>query len=84
MTQNEEWTKEDRLQALKETREKLAVIEREWKHWRDQSKSITLELVIEDGLSVAKAAELSGHHRNSIKVWLDLWNAEQNVARKSK
>jgi hypothetical protein len=84
MSKDEEWTKDDRLQALAETRSKLAAIEREWKHWRDQSKTLVIELITEDGLSVLKASELSGHHRNSIKIWLDLWNAEKNAARPKK
>lgn len=80
MTQNEEWTVDDRLQALKETRQKLAEIEREFKHWRDQSRTLTIELVTKEGFSVARASQLSGHHRNTIKVWLDVWNAEHKSA----
>jgi transposase-like protein len=76
MDTNEEWGVEDRLQALQETRAKLESIEREWKHWREQSRTLAIELIAIDRLSVAKVAGLSGHHRNTLKVWLDLWNAE--------
>lgn len=77
MADNGEWTKEDDLQALEETRAKLESIEREWKYWRDQSKLLTVKLVTEHGVSVAKASNLSGHHRNTIGIWLQLHNAEQ-------
>jgi len=82
MTTEEEWTYEDRLDALQNTRAKLEAIEREWKHWRMQSRTLALELITRDGFSVAKVAMLSGHHRNTLKVWLDLHNAEQKNARK--
>jgi hypothetical protein len=82
MSNEDEWNQADREQALRETRHQLEVIEREWKHWREQSKTLTIQLITLDGLSVLKAAGLSGHHRNTIKVWLDLHNAEQKAGQK--
>lgn len=84
MATNEEWTREDDLQALQETRAKLESIEREWKHWRDQSRHLTVKLVTEHGISVAKASVLSGHHRNTIGIWLQVHNAEEKGRRKLK
>jgi hypothetical protein len=82
MTTQEEWGEPDRLQALSETNQKLAAIEREWKHWRLQSKTLTLELITMHGYSVSKAAQLSGHHRNTIKIWLTIHNAETKSAQR--
>jgi hypothetical protein len=82
MAENEEWTVEDRLQALKETREKCESLEREWKHWRNQSRILSLELIDVDRISAARVAQLSGHHRNTLKVWLDLYNAEKRAQKR--
>lgn len=76
MADDNTWTKDDDLQALRETRSQLEIIEREWKHWRNQSKALTIKLVTEHGVSVAKASQLSGHHRNTIGIWLQIHNAE--------
>jgi hypothetical protein len=84
MTSKEEWTTEDRLQALAETRQLLEAVERERQHLWNQSRAISMELITEDRLSVAKVAMLSGHHRNTLGVWLDVWNAEHKSAGKKK
>lgn len=81
MANDDEWTMEDDLDALADTRVKLDAIEREWKHWREQSRFLTIKLVTVHGFSVAKASKLSGHHRNTIMVWLQVWNAEHKSAR---
>lgn len=81
MSTQDEWGKEDRLQALAETLQKIEVIEREWKHWRAQSRTLSLELVTIDKLPVAEVSRLSGHHRNTLKVWLQIHNAEQGAKR---
>jgi hypothetical protein len=83
MTTEEEWGESDRLQALKETIQKTEALEREWKHWRAQSKTLTIELITLHGYTVSKAATMSGHHRNTIKVWLDLYNAENKQAQRA-
>lgn len=83
MSSEEEWGQEDRVQALQETRQKLEAIEREWKHWRMQSRTLTLELVTMHGFSVAKASQISGHHRATITAWLQVHNAEQRGRKKS-
>ena len=59
------------------TRVALKHAEDDWKDLRTLSRRITLELVTEHGLSVAKVAGLSGHTRQTIKIWLDVLNAEQ-------
>lgn len=82
MDTEENWNVDDRLQALQETKQKLAVMEREWKTWRDQSKTLSIELITIEGLSVSKVAQLSGHHRNTLKVWLDIYNAEHKSGQK--
>jgi hypothetical protein len=79
MKRDEQWGQADREQALKETRQKLEVIEREWKSWREQSRTLTVELVTVHGVSVARASQLSGHHRNTITAWLNIHNAEMKA-----
>jgi hypothetical protein len=64
------------LQNLAETRGTLAAIEERWKLKREESKRLTLQLITEHGYSVNRAAELSGHHRNTIMIWLKIHNAE--------
>jgi hypothetical protein len=71
------------LAELALTRVALVEAERDWKDLRALSRKITLELVTEHGFSVAKAAQLSGHTRQTIKIWLDVWNAEHKSQRKS-
>ena len=60
----------------------LRQAEKEWKDLRALSRRITLELVTEHGLSVAKASQMSGHTRQTIKIWLDVWNAEHKHQQK--
>lgn len=81
MAENESWSKDDDLEAMLETRAKLESIEREWKQWRQQSRALTLRLVTVHGFSVAKASLLSGHHRTTITVWLQVHNAEHKSDR---
>lgn len=66
------------------TRVTLTKVEDEFRFWRAASRKITLELVTEHGISVAKAAVLSGHTRQTIKIWLDVWNAEHKAQKNSK
>jgi len=56
--------------------------EADWKDLRALSRKLTLELVTEQGVSVAKAARISGHTRQTIKIWLDVFNAEQKNRQK--
>lgn len=55
----------------------LAKIEDEFKFWRAASRKNVLEMITEQGVSVARAALLSGHHRATITVWLQVHNAEK-------
>jgi hypothetical protein len=60
----------------------LRKAEEEWKALRAHSRKLTLELVTEQGVSVAKAASLTGHTRQTIKIWLNVHNAEHKAAQK--
>jgi tRNA U34 5-carboxymethylaminomethyl modifying enzyme MnmG/GidA len=78
-------TAEETAQAiakLNENREELLEAEQEWKGLRYLNRQMTLELVTQHGVSVAKASRLSGHTRQTIKIWLDVWNAEHKSAQK--
>jgi hypothetical protein len=68
---------EDTLRDLAEVRDTLAAIESSWKDYRAQSRELTLRLITKYRYSVARAAQLSGHHRNTIMIWLKVYNAEQ-------
>jgi hypothetical protein len=68
---------DDAYQFLVACRIERESLEEQLKESRERSRAYVLQAVIEQGLSVAKAAELSGHHRQSITLWLQIHNAEQ-------
>jgi len=63
-------------------RDRLAEIEDNWKITRQGARLTLLKAITEEGLSVATAAAESGHHRQTIKHWLDVYNAEQKLSQK--
>ena len=65
-------------------RDRLAEIEESWKFARAAAKANLLECITREQISLARAAEMSGHDRRTIKVWLDLWNAEHKNEQKKK
>ena len=67
---------------LAEVRGTLAAIEERWKIYRQTSKELTVRLITEHGYSIARAAELSGHHRQTITIWLKIHNAEMKSAQR--
>jgi hypothetical protein len=75
-------SEEQTLVHLAETRGTLEAIEERWKIYRQTSRDLTVALVTQYGYSVARAAQLSGHHRATIKIWLDIHNAEVKGARR--
>lgn len=54
----------------------LEQIERDWKSLREESRKNALLLLTEHGISLARTSSITGHHRNTLKIWLDLHNAE--------
>lgn len=79
LTPEEEQEADMALLAL--TTVALRQAEQEWKDLRAQSRRLTLKLVTDYGISVAKASRMSGHTRQTIKIWLDVHNAEHKSAR---
>lgn len=71
METNEPFPLEQTLGALAETRKRLAQIEEVWKAERAISKRLTLSLVNDYGYSIVKASNVSGHHRQTITVWVN-------------
>jgi hypothetical protein len=69
------------LRDIAESRGKLDAIEERWKIERAHNKALTVRLVTEHGLSVAKAADATGHHRNTVSLWVQLHNAEEKARR---
>jgi hypothetical protein len=84
MAKELDWEVTEVLEALRWKRQQLAEIEQQWKEMRGQSRELTIRLVTQHSLSISKAADVSGHHRSTIKAWLDVWNAEQRILKKSK
>jgi len=76
------YSEEQTLVHLAETRGTLTAIEERWKIYRQTSKDLTVRLITEHGYSVARAAELSGHHRQTISIWLKIHNAETKAAQR--
>jgi hypothetical protein len=70
------------LADLAEARGTLEAIEERWKIYRATSRRLTLELITQHGYSIQKAAKLSGHHRNTIMIWLNIHNAEVKGSRR--
>jgi hypothetical protein len=81
MTQDDEFTKDQVIEALTWKRQQLADHEKQWKTLREDSKFLTLRLVTEHGVSVAGASKISGHHRNTIMLWLQIHNAEMKSSK---
>lgn len=69
--------KDDAYQFLVACRIEREDLEEQLKLSRERSRAYVLQAITETGLSVAKAAELSGHHRQSITLWLQIHNAEK-------
>lgn len=64
------------IQEAEQARQEIARVEQEFKDARARSKALALELITIHHVSVAKTSLLSGHTRQTIKIWLDVWNAE--------
>jgi hypothetical protein len=67
----EKFPLEQTLGALAECRKRSRVLEAAWKEERAVSKRLTLSLVTDYGYTLFKASSLSGHHRATIRVWLN-------------
>lgn len=77
MTTEPERTKVDRLEDLARNSEHLEAVQNEFRAARAESRRISMELITIDKLPIAEVARLSGHHRNTLKVWLTIHNAEK-------
>jgi predicted HTH domain antitoxin len=74
-------TLEQTTRDLAESRGKLEAIEANWKIAREWNRTLTVRLVVQHELSIAKVAELTGHHRNTVSLWVQLHNAEEKARR---
>lgn len=68
--------KDDAYEFLVASRVEREQLEEQLKESRERSRGYVIQAVTEHGISVSKASELSGHHRNSITLWLQIHNAE--------
>lgn len=55
----------------------LEQAEKDWKNLREESRKNALLLLTEHGISLARTSAITGHHRNTLKIWLDVYNAER-------
>lgn len=69
--------KDDAYEFLVACRLERVASEEALKLARERSRAYVIQAITEQGLSVAKAAELSGHHRQTITLWLQIHNAEK-------
>lgn len=67
------------MRDIAESRGKLDAIEEAWKIARAHNRALTVRLVVQHGLSVQKAADATGHHRNTVSLWVQLHNAEEKA-----
>lgn len=58
------------LKSVAETRGKLDAAETYWKRLRGHSRQLALSLIFDHGYTITKTARLTGHHRNTLKVWV--------------
>lgn len=68
---------------LAESRGKLDAIEERWATERAHHKALVVRLVTQHGLSVAKAADVAGIHRNTVSLWVQIHNAEEKARKKA-
>lgn len=52
------------------TRGRLEAIEADWTATRAHARTLALELILDYGYSLAKVSRITGHHRNTIRVWV--------------
>lgn len=75
MEPTEEKSEEQTLADLRAVGEVLDAISKTWAIKRAESRELTLRLITDYGYNVSRAAKLSGHHRNTILIWLKIHNA---------
>jgi metal-responsive CopG/Arc/MetJ family transcriptional regulator len=83
MTTNQDEERDHVLRELARNKEALAEHEREWQNMRAQSRALSMALITQHGYSMNAVAQLSGHHRATIKIWLDIHNAETKKGRRN-
>jgi hypothetical protein len=74
-------TLEQTMRDLAESRGKLDAVEEAWKIARAHNRALTVRLVTDHELSIARVAELTGHHRNTVSLWVQIHNAEEKAKR---
>jgi hypothetical protein len=81
METNSTQTLDQTIRDIAESRGKLDAIEERWKIERAHNRELTVRLVVQHQLSIARAVELTGHHRNTVSLWVQIHNAEEKVRR---
>lgn len=81
MGTNTNQTLEQTTRDLAESRGELDAIEARWKIAREWNRTLTVRLVVQHELSIARVSELTGHHRNTVSLWVQIHNAEEKARR---
>jgi hypothetical protein len=81
MGTNTNQTLEQTMRDLAESRGKLDAIEERWKAERDWNRILTVRLVTQHELTIARVSQLTGHHRNTVSLWVQIHNAEEKAKR---
>lgn len=69
---------ENILRSAAETRAQLLDSEASWKQLRAESRALAMALIFDHGYSIAKTSLVTGHHRNSLKLWADIETARRS------
>lgn len=64
--------------------DRVTEAEEQGKFLRAQEKETLMRAITEEGLSVARAAQITGYDRRTITIWLRVFNAEQKFQQKQK
>lgn len=60
------------LQHALDTRAQLADIEARWKQLRADSRRYAVELMFDHGYSISRTSTITGHHRQTLKMWAEI------------
>ena len=81
MGTNTNQTLEQTMRDLAESRGKLDAVEEAWKNARAHNRALTVRLVTQHELTIARVSQLTGHHRNTVSLWVQIHNAEEKAKR---
>lgn len=76
MTTDPGHTEHDTRMLLELASRNVRDIEREWKVEREKMRRHAVSLIIDHGESIHKVSEITGNHRKTITLWVQIERAE--------